>query len=252
VAPLVHPGKTDWNVWQNSSMWMWGAGASILSADNKKAAFNSPEAIQGVATFTSFYGKGLTSDDTLELNSAKVDERMGNGKAALAISGPWLISNARSPKDKGGWEDDAARANLGFAEFPAGPAGQYTFVGGSNLSVLKNCPSPAAAAELVKFLVNRESQTRYTQAIGMLPVKQDAQKDAAFANDPLYSVFLKAAAKGKTSPAIPQWGQVEPAFQEQLQAVWEDVAAAKGKPLDADKIKTRLDAAARTVDNLLK
>ncbi|MBV9546835.1 MAG: extracellular solute-binding protein, partial [Chloroflexi bacterium] len=30
VAPFVHPGKNDWNVWQNGAMWIWGAGGDLL------------------------------------------------------------------------------------------------------------------------------------------------------------------------------------------------------------------------------
>src|SRR5579859_1141757 len=140
MAPLVHPGKNDWNVWQNTSMWIWTAGGDLLSPDYTQALFNSPAAVRGISEFTSLYAKGLTAPDTLELNSAQTDQKFGDGKAFAEISGPWLISNARTDPSKGGWSNDVVRRNLAFAEFPAGPGGSYTFVGGSNLAILNSCP----------------------------------------------------------------------------------------------------------------
>jgi multiple sugar transport system substrate-binding protein len=253
VSPFVHPGKNDWNVWQNSAMWIWGAGGNLLSPDYSRAVFNSPESVRGITEFTSLYGKGLTEADTLELNSAQTEQKFGDGKTFSLITGPWLISNARSSVDKGGWTNDTVRQNLAFAEFPAGPGGQFTFVGGSNLAILNSCPAPEAAVALVQYLVGNESQVRYAQTIGFLPVTRSGQTDPAFTGDAIYAPFLSAAAKGKTSAPISQWSQVEPTLQEQLQAVWDDVGTSgKTTPITEDKVKTRLDAAARAVDNYLK
>jgi multiple sugar transport system substrate-binding protein len=251
VAPFVHPGKNDWNVWQNTSMWIWGAGGDLLSPDFSQAVFNSPAAVHGVSEFTSLYSKGLTAPDTLELNSAQTDQRFGDGKAFSEISGAWLISDARTDPSKGGWSNDLVRQNLAFAEFPTGPGGSYTFIGGSNLAILNSCPNPAAAVAFVEYLVSPESQVRYTLNVGMLPATQSAQQDGNFVNDALYQPFLAASAKGKTSAPIAAWGQIEPTLQEQLQNVWDDVANNHGQPLSDEQIKTRLDAAARAVNGYL-
>jgi multiple sugar transport system substrate-binding protein len=251
VAPFVHPGKNDWNVWQNTSMWIWNAGGDLLTPDYSHAVFNSPAAVRGVSEFTSLFAKGLTAPDTLELNSAQTDQKFGDGKAFAEISGPWLISNARTDPSKGGWSNDLVRQNLAFAEFPAGPGGSYTFVGGSNLAILNSCPNPAEAVTWIQYLVSPDSQVRYTLNIGMLPSTAQAQHDGNFVNDPLFQPFLSAAGKGKTSAPIAQWGQIEPTFQEQLQAVWDDVANSNGKVLSDEQIRSRLDAAARAVNGYL-
>src|SRR5438067_5614034 len=185
MAPIVHPGKNDWNVWQNTSMWIWTAGGDLISPDYRQALFNSPAAVRGVSEFTGLYAKGLTAPDTLELNSAQTDQKFGDGKAFSEISGPWLISNARTDPSKGGWSNDVVRRNLAFAEFPAGPGGSYTFVGGSNLAILNSCPNPAEAVRFVQYLVSPESQVRYALNIGMLPATQTAQQDGNFVGDPL-------------------------------------------------------------------
>jgi multiple sugar transport system substrate-binding protein len=112
MAPFVHPGKNDWNVWQNGAMWIWGAGGDLLNPGYTQAVFNSQDAVRGITEFASLYSKGLTAPDTLELNSSQTDAKFGDGKAFAIISGPWNISNAHTPADKGGWSNDQAKQNL--------------------------------------------------------------------------------------------------------------------------------------------
>jgi multiple sugar transport system substrate-binding protein len=222
-----------------------------LNADGTEAAFNTDAAIAGVAEYYSLYGKGLTSADTLELNSAQTDSRFGLEAAAFTyMTGPWIISNARN-QAASGWPDETAK-NLAFAPIPAGPGGQFTFVGGSNLGIMKTCKYPDAAFELVKFLTGKTSQIRYANAIGMLPATMEGQNDKTFTEDPLFSVFIAAAQNGKSAPAIPAWGEVENTINPAFQALWETVAAdGVGKPITTDEVKTILDDAAATVNTLL-
>jgi multiple sugar transport system substrate-binding protein len=250
IAPFLHPGRNDWNVWQNAAAWIWAYGGDLLDKDGKKAAFNSDQAVAGVTAYDSLYGLGLTPKDTLELNSAQSDSRFGSGTVAVYYTGPWVISQARDIKASG-WITDAA-ANLAFAPFPAGPGGQSTFVGGSNMAIMKSSKNVDAAMTFVKFLLGKESQIRYANAIGMLPSTMDAQKDPSFTQDPLFSVFVKTAPTGKTSMSIAKWGQVENNLQTSLQSVWEDVAAlGVGKTIDSATVKKSLDDAASTVNTLL-
>jgi multiple sugar transport system substrate-binding protein len=252
IAPFINTGRNDWNVWQNASMWSWNYGGDILNADGKTAAFNSEAALAGVAEYYGLYGKGLTSADTLELNSAQTDGRFGAEAAAFSyMTGPWIISNARN-QAVSGWPDESAK-NLAFAPIPAGPGGQFTFVGGSNLGIMNTCKYPEAAFELVKFLTTKTSQIRYANAIGMLPATMEGQTDKTFTDDPLFSVFIAAAQHGKSAPAIPAWGQVENTINPAYQALWETVAAnGIGKPISVAEVKAILDEAAATVDTLLK
>lgn len=250
IAPFVHPGRNDWNVWQNTSQFIWNYGGDILGPDNTQATFNSDESVKAVQQFASFYGKGLTAPDTLELNSAQTEARFGNGEAATIIAPSYMISQAKAPKDDGGWQSDEARENFAFAEFPAGPGGQFTFVGGSQLAIFRDCPHPEAAVQFVEYLTSLESQARYASNIGMLPALREAQSNTAF-EDPLYEVFKQGSEKGKSAPAIIEWGGVENTFQTELQGVWEDVAASPDTPIDEATIKARLDAAAETVNSLL-
>lgn len=230
-------------------MFIWPFGGDLLTADGTAAAFNSAEAVDALAFYTGLYADGLTPDDTLELNSASAEGRFHDGLAATYFTGPWDVANSRATGD-GAWPATVS-ANYGVTEIPAGPAGQFTFVGGSNLGIFKSCAHPEEAVKLVQYLVGDESQIRYTTAISMLPVTLSGQ--ASFAGDPMFDVFLSAAAKGRTPNPIAQWGAVENNLQTAIQAIWEDVAAAGvGNPLTTEAIKARLDEYAAVVDDLLK
>ena len=250
IDPFISTGRNDWNVWQNASMWMWNYGGDILNADGTAAAFNSDAAVAGVTFYYSLYGRGLTASDTLELNSSSTDARFGEGSAFAYMTGPWIISNARNI-EVSGWAEESAN-NLAFAKIPAGPGGQYTFVGGSNLAIMKTCQAPEAAVALVQFLTGKTSQIRYANAIGMLPSTIEGQSDSSFVDDPLFSVFIDAAKNGKTSAAIADWGQVENTINPAFQALWETVSAdGIGTPITEAEVKSTLDDAAATVDSLL-
>ncbi len=251
IAAFVHPGKNDWNVWQNASMWIWAFGGDLLTSDGSAAAFASSDSVDAMAMYTSLFANGLTPENTLELNSASAEGEFNGGRAAMIFAGPWEIANSRATGDAA-WPAVVSE-NFGVAEMPAGPGGQYTFVGGSNLGIFNTCQYPDQAFEFVKFLAGKESQVRYSTAVSMLPASNDGQKDPYFADDPLFQVFISAAAKGKTPMPIAQWGAVENTLQTAIQSIWEDVAAAGlGTPITAEAIKAKLDEAAAAVNELLK
>ncbi len=249
--PIGFPGKNDWNVLHNFAPWVWEAGGDLLNPGNTAATFNSPEAIEGVKFYASLYTKGYTPPDVLELNTAQVEGLFSDGKIATVITGPWMVKGARTPNDKGGWGDNEAAKYIATHEIPAGPAGRFTFVGGSNLTVWNSSKHPEMAVEFVKFLVSKESQVRYSNNIGMLPAVKEALADPAFSEDPLLKVFVSAVEHGKSYPAIPAWGAIENAMVKALGALWDDVAGVNG-PFDPDTmIPARLNQAKQEVDALL-
>jgi multiple sugar transport system substrate-binding protein len=248
IAGLVHPGRNDWNVWQNATQWGWAYGGDILTEDGTAAAFNAAEFAAGVAQYYQLYGMGLTPGDTLELNSSQTDEAYGKGRAAMTMTGPWMISNLRN-LEASGYEQVVAD-NTAIAPFPTGPTGvDATFFGGSDLGIMTSCPNYEAAWAFVKYLLSDESQIRYGNAIGMLPATTSAQGDPIFVDDPLFSVFIDAAPTGKSSPNIPRWGAVENTLNTALQALWEDVAAVD--LISEATVQDRLDEAAETVNTVL-
>ncbi len=250
VAPFAHTGRGDWNVIQNASMFIWNHGGDILTADNTQAAFNSEQAVDAVTFAASLYGQGLTTPDAPEINTVQAENKFAEGQAFAVVTGPWTVGNLNTPAEQGGWTNREVADNTDFAEWPGGPGGQHSFVGGSQLGIFNECASPDAAVKFVQFLTSAESVIPYTQVAGFLPARLEAQQNPSF-NTPAYQVFQAAAQKGKVPPTIAQWGGVENVLRTSLEGVWEDVQAAGNTPIDEATVKARLDAGAQSVNELL-
>jgi multiple sugar transport system substrate-binding protein len=172
---------------------------------------------------------------------------------ANELAGPYVVPNIRAPKASG---YTVKEEQIGVAEFPAGKGGQFTFIGGSDLGIMKNCNNYNAAWALVKYLLRKDAQIRYGNAVGLLPVTLEGLEP--FKSDPMYAPFIAAASKGKTSAPSGQWAGIETAINSAFTSIWEEVAAACAKqgdaackPVSRDVVKAKLDAAAATVDELL-
>lgn len=250
IAPFAHTGRGDWNVIQNASMFIWNYGGDILTPDNKQAAFNSEQAVDAVTFAASLFGKGLTPPDAPEINTTQAENKVAEGTAFATVTGPWTVGTTTAPADQGGWANREVAENIDFVEWPAGPGGQFAFVGGSQLGIFNECASPEAAIKFVQFLTSQESIVPYSKVAGFLPARLEAQKDPAF-NTPAYQVFQAAAMKGKVPPTIAQWGGIENVMRTALEGVWEDVQASGSTPIDEVKVKARLDAGAQSVNELL-
>ena len=96
---------------------------------------------------------------------------------------------------------------------PTGPVGEgFTFVGGSNLMMLKSSKNKDAAWALMKYLSQDQIQSDYAAKQGMFPSRIEPQK-AAGETDANYGGFFKAIQQGRTYAPIPQWGPIEQAYK---------------------------------------
>lgn len=250
MAAIGFPGKNDWNVAHNIFPWVWGAGGSELSADLKTADITSDASVDGIMFYTGLAKDGLAPKEALEKNSADVEAMFGNGDFAVLFAGPWLVRGFATPKDKGGSADAPAAKKYAVAPIPAGPKGQFTFFGGSNLSIMKSSKHKDAAWEVVKYLSTKEAQVTYGKFSGMLPSRKDAETDMKAVN-PNYAPFYDAMKFGRSYPSIPAWGPVEGVLVKHMGIIW-DVTAGVSGTYSRSEIKKHLENAAREVNNLLK
>jgi multiple sugar transport system substrate-binding protein len=133
---------------------------------------------------------------------------------------------------------------------PTGPSGKgFTFVGGSNLMMMKSSKNKDAAWELIKYLSKDQVQTDYAALMGMFPARL-APQEAAGKQDADHEAFYEAIKQGRTYAPIPQWGQIENAYKNRFGAIL-DSAAGHGKTYNEAEIQKELDAAAKEADELL-
>ncbi len=240
IAPLGMPGKNDWNVLHNVAPWIWASGGDMLSPDHKTAALSSKAAKDGVKFLVGFVAKGYIPKSCLELNTAQVSAKFNDGEYAIYFDTPAQIKNLTTPTEQGGAAGSIAAQNLGVAMFPQGPAGRFTFFGGSNLSIFKSSKHQAEAWELVKFLTSKDAQLAYAKVTGFIPARKDCFSDPYFTKDPKLALFIKAVAFGRTYPCIAAWGPIEPILMRHFGILWDHAAGVYG-PFDPAKVDQELE-----------
>ncbi|MCZ8521372.1 MULTISPECIES: sugar ABC transporter substrate-binding protein [Paenibacillus] len=250
MSALGIPGKNDWNVPHNLFPWIWSAGGSVLTKDNKAAAFNDELSMDGILYYTGLVQDGLVDKTSLEKNSAQVESDFADGRSAALIAGPWMVKNFTTPTDAGGMAEKLAASNYGVAPLPAGPKERATFIGGSNLTVFKGSKNKDAAWDVIRFLSTDEAQLSYAKLTGFLPAKTKVIQSEELTKDPGFAAFAEAAKYGKSYPSIPQWGPMETALVKYFGNIWDIVAGVKGT-YSKEAVKQQLDDAAREVNGIL-
>jgi len=205
---LPLPGQKEGVLIHDLAPWIWGAGGNFLSTDRRTAQFSDGPALKGM----DYYFRMMV--DHLIPLSGRDRFSTGDffsGQFAFQVSGVWPINTYLNPK-YAYYEPEVAK-HYGVAVFPAGPAGQVTYLGGSNLAVIRSTQHPHAAWKLVKFLVGAESQVRHSRQIGMLPSRYSAL-EALLPSAPasVAEVFRQTLRVARTLPCAATLGTLERIF----------------------------------------
>ena len=155
------------NIWPTL---IWGNGGDFVSADGKKSLLDDPKTIDAVKTWSDvLFTKGHAP---LGLSGVEADQLIMSQKAAMEVSGPWMI---------GGLQD--AKINFGIAQIPVGPAGKVTQGDGNYIVVSKTSKNKAAVYEFLKFWEDDWAQVYWTTHVGFpspvlnLATNPDVQKN---------------------------------------------------------------------------
>src|ERR1700729_305579 len=129
----VTPGTED-TVWHWEAL-LWEAGGSLLTADNKQAAFNSAAGLESLNTLRTMAvtNKSMYFDPTDEAYT----NLFNSGKIGMLVTGPWDLS--AFPDVKYGVQVMPA--------YPGTTGGHQTISGPDNWVIFNNSPARVAAAE---------------------------------------------------------------------------------------------------------
>jgi multiple sugar transport system substrate-binding protein len=243
------PGKQAFDLVHHVMPFVWDAGGAELSEDATTSTIASDEAQEGVRFVADLLPEGLYDPTALEKDGQQVEDSFKGGRLAVWIGGPWVLATVER-EDDDAWAPEV-RENVGVAPMPAGPSGDaYTFVGGSNLMMLKSSENKDEAWELMKFLSQDQTQTAYADLMGMFPARLDPQEKAG-QKDANYGAFYEAIQDGRTYAPIPQWGQVETAYRTRFGNIL-DMAAGQGKEdYSPEAVASELEEAEKEANGLL-
>jgi multiple sugar transport system substrate-binding protein len=208
IQPWTVPTHRSRMTLHNIASWVWGAGGSFLSPDGKHTNFASPESLQGFSNYFSLMR--FLNQTNIDLNDTQSDSLYSGGKAAVTVSGTWVLTDQTS--------DPKVLSNTGFASPPGVP-----YVGGSHLVLWRHTPNTSSAHELIRYLCQPDVQTAYCKVIGLLPTRLDALASPAYHDQPFYQRLIERLKSGRSFRTLPLWGMVEDKLTTSLSQVWIDL-----------------------------
>jgi multiple sugar transport system substrate-binding protein len=200
----LQPGQTG--AWQTFMPFAWQAGAQMVNDDATEFTIDSPELVEALTAYQSFFTDGLAPTD---LPQGSLEPDFMSGKIGSFVSGPWHVGILEEL-------DAAGMANVALAPLPAG-AEQASFIGGANLAVFKDAENRDAAWKFVEWLTRPEVQVQWFETVTDLPSVASAWDDPAIADDPYLAVFGEQLQTAVAPPSIPTWEEVASVIDTELE-----------------------------------
>ncbi|MBI4395655.1 MAG: extracellular solute-binding protein [Elusimicrobia bacterium] len=223
--------------------WIWGAGGDFLTPDERMAFFHRDQSLEGLKFFFS-----LIADGSIPL-MGRDQFSSGNfftGHAVFQFSGAWPL-NSFFRKGHRLYQPEVAE-NFGTAPFPLGPAGRFTYLGGSHLAISAATRFPEESWTLVRFLSSPEVQLAHARAIGMLPCRQSEIHGLFAGNPEAKRVFLESLTYARILPQVPILGTFERMFVRCTSDITKMIVE---KDFSGSRLQTRLAQAAEETNYLL-
>ncbi|MFK8083141.1 MAG: extracellular solute-binding protein [Granulosicoccus sp.] len=189
-----------------------------LFNDDWSPAFNSEAGIRALDWFVKVYREGATPKGTTSYLWDELGQGFASGTVAINLDWPGWAGFFNDP------ESSKIAGNVGVKVQPQGSAGVRTgWSGHHGFSVTESCENKDAAASLVAFLTNEESQTLESSA-GPLPTRTavwDTVVKAADGDDyrtEVLEAFQAAAEHAFPAPKTPYWIEATNVIYPELQA----------------------------------
>jgi len=216
-------------------------GGEYLDADGKPT-FNSDAGVRALDWFVNLYKAKAVPAGTTNYLWDDLGQGFASGTIAVNLDWPGWASFFNDPKSS------KVAGNVGVKVQPAGSSGKRTgWSGHHGFSVTESCANKEAAASLVWFLTNEDSQ-KLESAAGPLPTRsavwdfniQQAESDPY--RKEVLTAFQEAAKHAFAVPQTPSWIEISNAVYPELQAA-----------ILGDKTsKDALDAAAEKATQILE
>jgi len=195
--------------WQEYFPFLWSNGGDVVDAEGNPT-LNSPEAVEALTFYDSFFEEGLTPTAVPE--GFDITPAFVTGDYPMFFSGPWHL----------GLIETAGGADFGdkwaIAPMPQKVSGT-SFLGGSNVVVYKNSQNKDAAWAFVKFLSDPATQALWYETATVLPAVQSGWDDPALTADPNLAVFGAQLEDTKAQPATESWSELSSGINDILEAM---------------------------------
>ena len=199
-----------------ASCWIWSAGGSLMSPDNKRVTFTDEAAFNGLRNFFSLLP--FVSPETLTVHSSS-DLFMDN-KAAVMLAGPFHGTVGRTV-----FPELADR--IGIA-----PILRITYAGGSSFVIWKHTQHERESFELVRFLSSQPTHIPGSPHSLMLPTRRESLAMPSVQADIFQRTCLEALQTGQSVPTVRLWGSIEEKLNQVIANIWAELFACPCEDLD--------------------
>jgi multiple sugar transport system substrate-binding protein len=213
ATAMKEQGGADWGIglgtknYQEYVPFLWSNGGDIMN-DAGEFTLDSPEAVEALTFYDSFFEEGLTPSEVPE--GFDITPAFVSGTHPMMFSGPWhigLITDAGGSDIEGKWNVSTIPANDSAT----------SFVGGANLVAYADSDNKDAAWAFIQFLTRPDIQVRWYEEATVLPAVKEAWSDPKLADDERVAVFGEQLNDARTPPAISTWNEVASSINDQLE-----------------------------------
>lgn len=152
-------------------------GIPLLSADKKKAAFNTPAAAKVLDKFKKAYGSHAIAPGAITADIRNYPQSLDNHQIAFqADAFPFNLTSlqANSP---------SVYKNVAVTKAPATADGKYQLLGQQTFAVPQASKHQAAAADFIKYLTSGANQLAFCKLVAIYPSTISTTKDAFFTDN---------------------------------------------------------------------
>ena len=213
VVPFEFGVKDDWTGYQQMSPFLWNYGGDFVAEVDSgyRSALADPLTLVGLCFYLKLLRDHDVSPYNLKENSAQSADRFVRSEQLMIFGTSELIRKIEFDTELGGLMDSPlAKDGIMTIKGPAGPAGSFSFVGGSHLTLPKNS-NPIKrhyAQDLFLFMLRADNIDFYSRQCGFIP--PDKSLIRIWMQDPRYNHLIDGLENhGRSSQNIPEWSEIE-------------------------------------------
>ncbi|GAA2624709.1 sugar ABC transporter substrate-binding protein [Streptomyces vastus] len=209
--------------WQYVLPFMWQAGADLMNKNGTEFTFDTPEALEGMQFYQSFFTSKTTSRNG-PVGLGEIEPQFVDGSTAALIAGPWETALL---EEAGG--ADFVKDKVGVAPFPKGPKSNASYIGGGHWTVFKDAKNRDGAWKFIRWLSRPDVQQDWYELSGDLPAVQSAWSEGKLKSDPVLAAFRSQLETALPGPNVTTWKQIAAVLDAEI----EKVAKGVSSPQDA-------------------
>ncbi|MGY0064157.1 sugar ABC transporter substrate-binding protein [Streptomyces sp. LZ34] len=207
--------------WQGVLPFMWQAGADLMNENSTEFTFDTPEALEGLEFYQSFF-TAKTASRNGPVSLGEIEPQFVDGSTAALISGPWETALLKAA---GG--ADFVEDKVGIAPLPKGPKSNAGYIGGGHWAVFKDAKNRDGAWKFIRWLSRPDVQQDWYGLSGDLPAVQSAWNEGKLKSDPTLAVFRSQLETALPGPNVTTWKQITAVLDAEIEKVAKGVSSPK-------------------------